>query len=108
MGPGRSRALRYGFPSEKSLRLVIKSRDEFSDFWKRLTSGVPPGGWVPALPEIDFSKEMIVVAAMGTRPSSGYFIIIDGACEVDGQVEVFVSSKEDPCGSGIDGLDLSR
>jgi hypothetical protein len=46
------------------------------------------------LPEIDFSKEMIVVAAMGLRPSSGYAILIDGACEVDGKVEVFVSSVE--------------
>ena len=78
------------FPSENSLRLVITNRDEFSDFWKRLTSRVPPGGWVPPLPEIDFSKEMIVVAAMGARPTSGYWTIIDGACEVQGQVEAFV------------------
>jgi hypothetical protein len=38
---------------------------------------------------------MVVVAAMGTRPSSGYLTMIDGACEVDGQVEVFVSNVED-------------
>ena len=38
---------------------------------------------------------MVVVAAMGARPTSGYWIIIDGACEVDGQVEVFVSNVED-------------
>ena len=54
---------------------------------------------MPPLPEIDFSKEMIVVSAMGSRPSSGYLIYIDGACEVDGQVELFVSKVEDgPCG----------
>jgi hypothetical protein len=82
------------FPSENALRLVIKNRDEFNDFWKQLTARVPPGGWVPPLPEIDFSKEIIVVAAMGARPSSGYWTIIDGACEVDGQVEVFVSNVE--------------
>jgi len=56
---------------------------------------------VPPLPEIDFSKEMIVVSAMGSRPSSGYLIYIDGACEVDGQVEVFVSSVEDGCGAEL-------
>ena len=83
------------FPSDTGFRLVIKNRDEFSDFWKRFTARVPPGGWVPPLPEIDFSKEMVVVAAMGQRPSSGYWTIIDGACEVDGQVEVFVSNVED-------------
>jgi hypothetical protein len=83
------------FPSDKALRLVIKDRDEFSNFWKRLTAPVPPGQWVPPLPEIDFSKEMVVVAAMGWRPTSGYWTIIDGACEVDGKVEVFVSNVED-------------
>lgn len=85
------------FPSENKLRLVIKNREEFSDFWKRLTSRVSPGRWVPPMPEIDFSKETIVVSAMGTRPTSGYGTMIDGACEVDGQVEVFISNIEDPC-----------
>ena len=93
------------FFSEQGFRLVIKSRDEFSDFWKRLTGRVPPGQWAPALPDIDFSKEMIVVAAMGQRPTSGYWNIIDGACEVDGQVEVFISNVEDPsCMGAFDAL----
>lgn len=83
------------FHSENTLRLVIKNRDEFSNFWKQFTAQVPPGSWVPPLPEIDFSKEMVVVAAMGQRPSSGYWTIIDGACEANGQVEVFVSNVED-------------
>jgi hypothetical protein len=83
------------FPSENPLRLTIKNRDEFSDYWKQLTSRVPHGQWIPPLPEIDFSKEMIVAAAMGARPTSGYLTVIDGACEVDGNVEVFVSSVED-------------
>jgi hypothetical protein len=83
------------FISDTGFRLVVKNRDEFSDFWKRFTARVPPGNWVPPLPEIDFSKEMVVVAAMGQRPSSGYWTIIDGACEVDGQVEVSVSNVED-------------
>jgi len=100
---GPSLPLRFGgtrefprlqFPSDKALRLVIKNRDEFSGFWRRLYSWVPAGSEVPPLPEIDFSKETIVVAAMGTRPTSGYWTIIDGACEVDGQVEVFVSNVE--------------
>ena len=83
------------FPSDDARRLVIKNGDEFSNFWKQLTSRIPQGGWVPPLPEIDFSKEMIVVAAMGQRPTSGSWTMIDGACEMDGQVEVFVSNVED-------------
>jgi hypothetical protein len=83
------------FPTENAFRRVIRNRDEFSDFWKQFTAQVPPGNWVPPLPEIDFSKEMVVVAAMGSRPTSGYWIIIDGACEADGQLEVFVGSADD-------------
>lgn len=83
-----------GFPSENTLRLVIKTRDEFNEFWKRFTANLPPDNEVPPPPEIDFSKEMIVVAAMGQRPTSGYWTFIDGACELDGQLEVFVSNVE--------------
>ena len=73
------------FRSEKPFRLVIKNRDEFGNFWKQL-----PG----PLPEVDFSKEMVVVAVMGERPSCCNWTIIDGACEVDGQVEVFISNVD--------------
>ena len=80
---------------EKPIRLVIKTRDEFNDFWKGLVS---PGSFLPPLPDVNFSKEMIVVVGMGLRPSPGFVIMIDGACEVDGQVELFVSKVEDgPC-----------
>ncbi len=35
------------------------------------------------------------MTAMGKKPSSGYWTFIDGACEVDGQLEVFVSNADD-------------
>ena len=81
----------HSFPSKTPFHLVIKTREEFSDFWKKLLAPVPPAKW-PPLPEIDFSKEMVIVSAMGEKPSSGYWTIIDGACEVDGRVEVFISN----------------
>jgi hypothetical protein len=34
---------------------------------------------VPPLPEIDFSKEAIVVAALGQRGSGGYSVIFESA-----------------------------
>jgi hypothetical protein len=81
--------------SDNPFRLVIKNRDEFTDFWKRFVGQVSPSDWVPPLPEIDFSKEMVVVAVRGERPSCCNWTIIDGACEVEGQVEVFVSNVDD-------------
>jgi hypothetical protein len=44
------------------------------------------------MPEIDFSKQMLVAVVMGNKPTSGYAILIDGACQKDGQLEVFVTS----------------
>jgi hypothetical protein len=76
-------------------RLVIRDRAEFNELWQqitRITSDKPP------LPEVDFSREMIIVVAMGQQPSR-YEIIIDSACEVENQLEVLVrSTKFLPCG----------
>ena len=72
-------------------RLVIRDRDEFNELWKELFRF---GSDKPALPEVDFAREMIIVAAMGEQPSSGYEIIIDSACEVDNQFVVLVRSTD--------------
>ena len=82
------------FPSDKPRRFVIGNHDEFTDFWKQFTSRMPPDNLAP-LPEIDFSKETVIVSAMGERSMCCYWTIIDGACEVDGQVEVFISNVDD-------------
>jgi hypothetical protein len=105
---GPSLPLRFGgtrefprlhFPSVTGFRQVIKNRDEFINFWKQFTARIID--WEPPLPEVDFSKEMVVVTAMGQRPSLRYWTGIDGACEVDGQVDVFVSNVDEPsCGDG--------
>ena len=91
-GPERS-GLRTSFRLNggvlEPLRLVIRERAEFDELWKRLHRF---GSYKPPLPEVDFSREMIIVAAMGQQPTSGYAIIIDGACEVNNQLEVLVRS----------------
>lgn len=56
-------------------RLVVRDRDTWVQVWNRINSG--PNS-LP-LPEIDFTREILVVAAMGWRPSSGYRIVIDKA-----------------------------
>jgi hypothetical protein len=91
----------FSFKTDKALRLVIKNQDQYNEFWKQFTAPVLPGNWIPPLPEIDFSKEMLIVSANGERPSSGYWTIIDGACEAGGQVEIFISNVEDVCGGAF-------
>jgi hypothetical protein len=72
------------------LRLVVRDRDTWVQVWNRINSRPDS----PPLPEIDFTREMLVVAAMGWRPSSGYQIVIDTAClyEQYPRLEVVVRS----------------
>jgi hypothetical protein len=94
----------FSFKADKGFRLVIKNRDEYVDFWKQFTAPISPSNAPVAMPEIDFTKQMLVVSAMGERRSSGYWTIIDGVCEVDNQVEVFVSNVEDVRCGGVFGV----
>lgn len=63
----------------------------------------PSGHLVPTIvpaPDIDFSREMIIVAAMGSRPTSGYAITVEEAYERSDKLEVAVRSISlGSCGS---------
>jgi hypothetical protein len=94
---GRRTAYLNGGISQRS-RFVIRDRAEFNELWNKIMSNVSEKR-KPPLPEVDFSREMLIVAAMGFQPSA-YEIIIDSACEVDNQLEVLVHSiKFLPCGA---------
>jgi hypothetical protein len=77
---------------EDKFRLAVRDRAAWLDVWKRLYQHIPSNGPYPELPEVDFSREMLVVAAMGQQPTSGYSIIIDSAYERDDRLEVVVKS----------------
>lgn len=76
------------YDNNNPFRFVIKSRDEFSEFWNRFRK---QSDYLPPLPEVDFSKEMIVVVGLGPRTAGCCVILVDGVCEVDGKVEVFLT-----------------
>ena len=79
-------------------RLVIRDRDEFNKLWNQIMRRMSDK---PALPEVDFSREMIIVAAMGQQPNPSD-IVIDSACEADNQLEVLVrSTKFLKCGAQV-------
>ena len=91
------------------LRQVIRDRETWDIVWKRIYSPDPiycpysarvPNASLPPLPEIDFSGEMLVVAAMGQRPSSGYGIIVNSARERDNRLEIEVHSVS-VCGAAF-------
>jgi hypothetical protein len=91
----------FSFKTEKPFRLVIKNQEQYNEFWKGVISPIPPSNGLPAMPAVDFSKEMLIISAQGQRPSSGHWTIIDGACEADGQVQIFISNVEDASCGGV-------
>ncbi|MDB4917997.1 MAG: PrcB C-terminal domain protein [Gemmatimonadetes bacterium] len=54
-------------------RLIITDTSDYRVFWTRLT-GSPDQS---ARPKVDFSREMLVIAAMGEQPCMGYGINVD-------------------------------
>lgn len=59
-----------------SLRTVVRDSAEWSAVWRGITRPFYPP---PPLPQVDFDRDMIVVAALGARPTGGYDVVIEGA-----------------------------
>jgi PrcB C-terminal len=78
------------------LRAVIRDSTAWRELWTRINRPFVPA---PALPPIDFGREMIVVAALGSRPNAGYDVVIESA-EQDSagiQISVRVASPAAGC-----------
>ena len=78
----RLRAEPYSFSYNSGLdqagRIVVRDPSSWQTLWAQIHRGYTP---VPAVPAVDFSQEMIVVVALGSRSSGGYGILVDGANE---------------------------
>ena len=59
-------------------RLVIRDQATWQQTWSAIWSRNSP---VPALPAIEFDREMVIVAALGERNSGGFSILIDRVTE---------------------------
>jgi hypothetical protein len=82
---GRRTSYLSGGISQRA-RLVIRDRAEFNELWQQIMQQLSEK---PPLPEVDFSREMLIVAAMGSQPNP-HELIVESACEVDNQLEVLV------------------
>jgi len=78
----RLRAEPYSFTFysgfDKPTRLVVRDVVTWQTVWQQIYLRQSP---VPPLPAIDFSREMVVVAALGSHSTGGYSILLDGATE---------------------------
>ena len=75
---------------KEKLQLVIRDQSAWRDIWKVINETKLQ---LPSLPEIDFSREMIVVVGLGQRTSGGYSILVDRAYEVGDQLQIEVVSR---------------
>jgi len=78
-----------------STQQVIRDQAAWQSLWSRLTANAMPA---PALPAVDFSKDMLVVAAMGTKGHGGYRIAVTAATEQAGGVTVEVTETSPGAG----------
>ena len=59
---------------DTAARVVVRDAARWQAQWNTIWGRTTP---VPALPAVDFTREMVVVAAMGGRSNGGYTIRID-------------------------------
>ena len=88
---------RFNSHLNEPARLDIRSESEWRDFWREL---IARQGHSP-VPAVDFDREMILVAAMGARPTGGYRIEILSVAD-DGReivVRVAETSPGRRCGT---------
>ena len=69
---------------------VIRSEGEWNAAWGALHGGVTPA---PARPGVDFTRQTVVLVAMGTRPSGGYTVRVDSAWQQGGRALVAVTYR---------------
>jgi protease stability complex PrcB-like protein len=74
-GPsGRSLAAFSGYDQPE--RFVIRDSATMAMVWETIYRGVSPR---PDMPLVDFTRNMVLVVALGARPTSGYNIVLDSA-----------------------------
>lgn len=71
-------------------RLVIRDPQAWSAFWNQAYSRQIP---VPSVPEIDFGRNIVIVASMGTRNTGGYGITFDTIYETDDVLYALVRER---------------
>lgn len=72
---------------DDSARFVVRDAASWRARWDAINREMQPA---PPVPAVDFSREMVVVAALGRRPSGGWSIVVDSAVWRGDAVEVFV------------------
>ncbi|MBX9582475.1 MAG: protease complex subunit PrcB family protein [Gemmataceae bacterium] len=77
-------------PEFKPRHQIVRDPAEWKALWERVHSRQPPG---PAVPEVDFGKEMVVAVFAGGRPSGGYGLEVARVERAAGGLTVRVTER---------------
>lgn len=99
--PSGTRTLAQGQYSkvEKPEKVVVRSQAELQKLWGKLKPGAgfsETGGGPPALPKVDWSKEMVLAVFLGARPSAGYKVEVRSVAEKSGSLVARVVETKPP------------
>jgi hypothetical protein len=64
---------------------LVRTEDEWARRWRTMTSGQRPA---PDVPAVDWASELVVLLALGWRPTGGYVVIIEQVTVRDRHVHV--------------------
>jgi hypothetical protein len=81
-----------------SLRVVVRDASTWQALWVRIQGQREPK---TAAPLVDFSGQMVVAVALGSRGSTGYAINVDSVRVGDGMMRVFVTKSYPASGSEV-------
>lgn len=89
---------------------VVRDSAAWRQLWQRINKPFIPS---PALPPVDFAREMVVVAALGARPSAGYDVTIASVDRASEGIEVSVRTRAPAAGCPVEAVvtqpvDLAR
>ena len=74
-----------------STRVAVRTMSQWREVWARIAGNATPA---PDAPEIDFATEMVLVAAMGTKPTGGWSVRIDRVARRGNTVYAEVTSQQ--------------
>lgn len=74
--------------------MVIRDQQAWKALWEEMHTTMTP---MPALPDVDFTREMIVGAFLGQKPTGGYSVRITRISQTAGGFQVdFKESRPSP------------
>jgi hypothetical protein len=83
---------------EERQRSVIRTQEEWAGFWDAAHGNLTPA---PPRTEVDLEGHVLLVAAMGTRPTGGYMIAIDAVARDGDHLEARVEERSPGMGCTV-------